>query len=175
MRIIRPRFVQVGPTQKTPGPVPFARFVALAKLVEVDRLVRLVQRIRPIGAAVVSQTRCYRYARTGEQQRPAMLVHALCRRRELRGDARLRDGRVWETRREKFEQRVNGSARRLCAGGDYFGQGQGARVGNAQEGHCSSSEEVVSASFVLPHPPLSITLPMRNDVMHVCTFSWGPF
>jgi hypothetical protein len=159
MRIVWPRLVQVGPAQKTPGPVPLARFVALAELVEVDGLVRLVQRIRPIGAAIVSQARCYRYARTGEQQRLAMLVHALCRRRELRRDARLRDGRVWQTRREKLEQRVNGAARRLCAGGDYFGQGQGARVGNAQEGHCASSEKSTRPpSYVLiHHGPLHTT------------------
>lgn len=50
---IRPRSLQIRPAQKTPGPIPFPRLVAVAELVVVDGSIALVQRVGSICASVV--------------------------------------------------------------------------------------------------------------------------
>jgi hypothetical protein len=52
---IGPRPLQIRPAQETPRPVPLARLVAVAEFVEVYGLIRLIQRIRAIRAAIIGQ------------------------------------------------------------------------------------------------------------------------
>lgn len=66
MRIIRLRFVERRPAHEASRPIPLPRLMVLAKLIEVDRLIRLIQRIGPIRASIVRQPRCYRDARTSK-------------------------------------------------------------------------------------------------------------
>ena len=42
--------------------------MVIAKLIEVNGPVRLIQRIRAVSATIVRQSRCYRDARAGEKQ-----------------------------------------------------------------------------------------------------------
>jgi hypothetical protein len=94
MRMIRLRSVEIRPAQKTARPISFPRLMVLAKLIVVDRFIRFIQRIRALDTSVIRESRCYRNARSSEQQRLSILPHALCRRREFGRKVRLRDRRL---------------------------------------------------------------------------------
>ena len=71
VRDIGPCFVQIGPSQKAPCPIPLSGFVAIDELIIVDGPVRSIQSVRAFSATIISQTRASRYSGSCKQ-------HGLC-------------------------------------------------------------------------------------------------
>lgn len=82
VRTIRPRLVQIGPSQEAPRPITLPSLMIAYELVVIDGAVCFVQRIRPASTTIVRQARCHRYACTGEQD--SLAVSGLDGRTELR-------------------------------------------------------------------------------------------
>ena len=73
MSLIRPRLVQTRPSQETPRPVSLPRLMILAKLIVVNRPIRLILRIRPVRAAIIRKARGDTDPRARQQQSLAIL------------------------------------------------------------------------------------------------------
>ena len=73
MRPVGPGFIQIRPPQETPRPVPLPRLMVLTELIIIDRFIRLVQRIRPVWASIIRQSRRDANSCPGQQQRLAIL------------------------------------------------------------------------------------------------------
>jgi hypothetical protein len=134
VRPIRLRLIQRRPAQEASSPISLPRLVILTELVEVDRPVRLVQRIRPFRAAIVCQPGRYRYACAGEEQRLAAMLWWSCCSVCGRG----------ERGREEVYECGDGSAGCAGACGDYLGGRERVGVRDAEErrprGHNSAIE-----------------------------------
>lgn len=74
MRVIRASFMQIRPSQETPGPISLPGFMIGDEFVVIDGSVRLVQGICSGGATIIGQARRYRDTRSSEQNCAAMAV-----------------------------------------------------------------------------------------------------
>jgi len=104
-----------------------------AELVEVDGAIRLVQRIRPVCAAIVGETGGYADACAGKEEGFARAIAG--------SRSAVRMARSWQGRREEFHKRGNSAGRAVRARGDYRGRGERVGEWDAQErgtngGHC---------------------------------------
>lgn len=106
--------------------------MTVAELIEVNRAIRLIQRIRAICTTVIRQSRRDRDARASEEQRLASsILRSIQPRREIRPRPRRR--RKGQRRRQKVDKRSNRTAGCRCARGDYARCGQRIGVRDAKE------------------------------------------
>jgi hypothetical protein len=101
----------------------------LTKLMIVNRPIRLILRIRPLGPTIIRQARGNTNPRPSQQQR--LPIPPVDRRRPAQVRSRGR-----QRGQEKVDQGSDGAGCGARAGGDYLGEWQGVGVGHAEDRHC---------------------------------------